>query len=101
MCRTCKQSRTPVSGTKPTKIVGWFGSILGWLLPSVGLAIMPKCPACVVGYVALATGVGISASTATFLRTGLVVLCVGLLLLGVVKATRYLLPQIRHREQIV
>jgi hypothetical protein len=41
------------------------------------LALVPKCPACVAGYVALATGVGISISAAAYLRTSAIVLCTG------------------------
>lgn len=37
---------------------------------------MPKCPVCVTGYVALFTGLGISVSYASFLRSALIVLCV-------------------------
>jgi membrane protein implicated in regulation of membrane protease activity len=44
------------------------------------LVLMPKCPACVAGYIALATGVGISFAAATYLRTGLIVLCTAVLI---------------------
>jgi hypothetical protein len=47
-----------------------------WLVPGGILAFMPKCPACVVGYVALATGLGISVSAAASIRALIVFGCV-------------------------
>lgn len=51
---------------------------LGWLVPAVVLVVLPKCPLCVVGYAAV-VGIGVSVSTATVLREGLVIGCVVLL----------------------
>ena len=51
----------------------------GWLAPSLGLALIPKCPACVAAYVAALTGVGISIPFAAHLRLGVVIGCVAAL----------------------
>lgn len=68
----------------------------GWIAPSVGLALIPKCPMCVAGYVAAVTGVGVSMPVAAGLRLGLVVLCVGALTLVAVRtAARLLKPRTR------
>ncbi len=50
--------------------------LAGWVLPTATLALMPKCPACIAGYIALFTGIGVSLTVATFLRWALVILCV-------------------------
>lgn len=53
----------------------------GWLAPSAALALMPKCPACLAAYIALATGVGLSFPAAAQIRSLLIVACVASLAL--------------------
>jgi hypothetical protein len=52
----------------------------GTILPGIVLALMPKCPACIVAYAAIFTGLGISLTAATYLWTGAIVLCVASIL---------------------
>ena len=64
------------------------GEASGWVLPSVLLAIMPKCPACVAAYVALATGVGLSFSAAAALRWAALAASVALLTFLTIRRVR-------------
>jgi hypothetical protein len=68
--------------------------LAGWLIPGTLLAFFPKCPLCVAGYVALATGLGISFTAATYLRWALLALCLGSLAF---MATRWVTRKLRLR----
>lgn len=59
---------------RPTRL-GRLRAGLRWFVPAALLALMPKCPVCLAGYVALFTGVGLSFTAASLLRTGLMFAC--------------------------
>ncbi len=66
----------------------WMQSLremTAWALPSVILMFVPKCPLCLAAQVALWTGLGLSVSTATYLRWTLLFLCIASLLYLVVE----------------
>jgi hypothetical protein len=59
--------------------------IFTWAIPSAILVLVPKCPACLAAHVTLWTGLGLSFSTATYLRWLLLFVCVASLLFLFVK----------------
>jgi hypothetical protein len=69
-----------VGGPHPARFARRCLDIAGWAFPGAMLALLPKCPACLAAYVAVWTGLGLSLSTATHLRTSLLVLCIASLL---------------------
>ena len=83
-------NRAPIAG-----VVTGIEHRPGGFLPALALILMPKCPACVAAYVALFTGVGVSMSTAWYLRTSAIALCVTSLLFLTAITARSLLPRSR------
>ena len=64
---------------RPT--VRWrVATLVGWIVPTAMLALVPKCPLCVAAYAAALTGIGISISAATFLRASIVVVAIATLI---------------------
>jgi hypothetical protein len=61
----------------PVGFVRRIRNAAGWIVPSVGLALLPKCPLCVAAYLAIGTGIGVSLTTASYLRTSFELLCFG------------------------
>ena len=87
------QTRAGDSARRPASWLRRGGELAGWLIPSAVLALLPKCPVCLAAYVALATGIGISLPTATYLRALLVVLCVASLVLITARRLRSFLAR--------
>ena len=75
---TCCDRKTPTW-------VRRFRETFAWVLPSAILALVPKCPACLAAHVTLWTGLGLSLSTATYLRWMLLSLCVAAILVLIVE----------------
>jgi membrane protein implicated in regulation of membrane protease activity len=59
--------------------------IAGYVIPGALLALMPKCPMCLVAYVAFCSGLTISCSSAHLLMRLVTALCIGTLTLCVIR----------------
>jgi hypothetical protein len=87
------KTRAGGNGRRPASPLRRGREIAGWIVPGATLALLPKCPACVAAYVALATGIGISLPTATYLRATLVSLCMASLVFIAARRLRGLIAR--------
>jgi hypothetical protein len=78
-CCAAANDRKPLTWSRRAR------EIVAWILPSAMLVLVPKCPACLAAHVALWTGLGLSLSTATYLRWVLLFLCVASMLFLIVE----------------
>ncbi|GEM_PF-2073505 len=87
--RCCESSPSDFAERPPASPVRRASAVIRWMLPAAGLAVLPKCPACLAAYVAVATGFGISLAAAAYLRMALVAMClVTLSFIAVPRAVR-------------
>jgi hypothetical protein len=87
------QTRDGGQGRRPASWLRRGAEVAGWILPGATLALLPKCPACVAAYVALATGIGISLPTAAGVRGLLMGLCVAALAFAIARRLRGFMAQ--------
>jgi hypothetical protein len=97
-CGTVKKAATdvpapPAAPQRKLSLIQRMVRAIRWLLPGAALFLIPKCPVCLAAYVALGTGIGLSVTTARYLRIALIVLCVASLAYMLFKR---LLPYIRR-----
>lgn len=71
-----------------------------WIIPVSILALMPKCPVCLAAYIAVSTGIGISVSTAAYLRFALIIICASALVYLAAKLSRRSNPLLRHKQPL-
>jgi hypothetical protein len=73
--RATRGVRIVAGGPHPAAFVRHCCKSVGWIIPGSILVLLPKCPACIVAYLAIAGGIGISITAAAYLRMALVILC--------------------------
>jgi hypothetical protein len=84
--RCCGELEGASGDPAPRGWLGRVGTAVRWAAPVAVLALVPKCPACVAGYVLLLTGVGLSLPGAAAVRWSIIGLCIGALAYLVVRA---------------
>jgi hypothetical protein len=90
VCPCRRNAASPVPPPKERQVARRARGAAAWALPSVALALVPKCPMCIAAYLAIGGGLGVSLSTAAHLRAALLWVCWSILaLLAVRMAIRF------------
>jgi hypothetical protein len=87
ICACRRNAASPQAAAPARRLARRSSSAASWALPSLGLALVPKCPMCIAAYLALGGGLGVSLSTASHLRIALLWLCWSVLALLTVRLT--------------
>jgi membrane protein implicated in regulation of membrane protease activity len=80
--------RTPHASSDAREPKTWLcraRKVAGYIIPGALLALMPKCPMCLVAYVAFCSGLTMSCSSAHLLMRLVTALCIGTLTLCVIR----------------
>ncbi len=100
ICACRRNAASPQSAAPARRLARRSSSAVSWALPSLGLALVPKCPMCIAAYLALGGGLGVSLSTASHLRIALLWLCWSVLALLTVRlAVRFAKTRIMRGAQ--
>jgi hypothetical protein len=73
--RMRRRVQSPGTHTPLSRWVARAKAAGGWFIPSMLLALVPKCPLCLAVYLSVTTGIGVSMTTARYLRWSWLGLC--------------------------
>jgi hypothetical protein len=76
-CPFCNLDSPPDSdgAKRPVGLLRRAWGSIQWLFPATLLVLIPKCPFCVMAYVALFTGVGVTVATARWIQILMLAFC--------------------------
>lgn len=97
VCGPCHSPHLAVPDGSHTTFGRRIRDLLAWLLPTALLAVVPKCPACLIVYLAIWTGISVSIGTASYLRLGTLAFSAAVLFYLGAKQIRNLLLLVRNR----
>jgi hypothetical protein len=75
MSACCSAETRPVTNGAAQRV----GNSLCWLAPAAVLVLMPKCPLCLIAYVAAVSGIVLTVSASSFLQGFITIFCAGAL----------------------
>ena len=96
VCMCKRNAASPIQPSGERRLARRTRGAAAWTLPSVALALVPKCPMCIAAYLAVGGSLGVSFTTAAHLRTALVWLCWSTLLLLAVRLAIRLMRGMRR-----